>query len=222
MKIHRHTGGVNGWGMRLGLLAMAGLLLTAVYVRGEEVAWATTKSNVWINGIRGGFLVGAQSLAGEVGGIDGVKILGSSKTHDMALASVSYGHMLWPVVGQGRWYRGNWELRGEVFGGVELTPSQHWFVGVTPHLRYNLATGTRWVPFLDAGAGLTATDIGLPDLGSSFEFNLQGGLGLHWFVRNNWAVTVEARYFHLSDAGTTHRNNGVNGVMTLIGVTYFF
>ena len=46
------------------------------------------------------------------------------------------------------------------------------------------------------------------DLGSTFEFNLQGGAGVHWFVLDNWAVTVEVDYFHLSDAGITHSNNG--------------
>jgi len=43
--------------------------------------------------------------------------------------------------------------------------------GFAPHLRYNFATGTRWIPYLEIGAGLSATSIGPTDLSHFFEFN---------------------------------------------------
>ena len=170
----------------------------------------------------GGFSSGVHTLSFEAGAVGGLKILGSSQRHDLALASLAYGWMTGPVRGQDHWYRGNWELRAELFGGSEFSPGQYCLAGLTPHLRYDFATGTRWIPFIDAGAGLTATGIGRPDLSNDFEFNLQAGTGLHWLVRDNWAVTLEARYFHISDAGMTYPNNGVNGVMGMIGITRFF
>ena len=82
------------------------------------------------------------------------------QAHDLALLSLAYGHMLGGVQGEGHWYRGNFEGRLELFGGGEYSPSNEWVIGLTPHLRYNFATGSPWIPFLDGGAGVTATGIG--------------------------------------------------------------
>ena len=89
-------------------------------------------------------------------------------------------------------------------------------------MRYNFATGTRWIPFFDAGAGVTATGIAHPDLGGTFEFNLQPGVGMHWFVRDNLALTGEVKYMHMSCAGIDNPNLGLNDVVFWIGVTWFF
>ena len=169
-----------------------------------------------------GFQSTVQTVGVEAGGVAGFAAFGSRQAHDLALMHISYGHMLGHVVGAGHWYRGNWELRGELFGGAEFRPSNQWLIGLTPHLRYNWATGTRFIPFIDGGAGVTATGIGPPDLSNTFEFNLQGALGVHWFAGEHIAVTAEARYLHLSCAGISHPNLGLNGVMGLVGLTYFF
>ena len=113
--------------------------------------------------------------------------------------------MLLSVSAGDNWYRGNWEWRAELFGGTQFAPDHNWFIGLAPHLRYDFATGGRWVPFVDGGAGVMATGIGRPDLSNRFEFNLQLGLGIHRFIDRNVAVTVEARYFNMSDAGMTRR-----------------
>jgi hypothetical protein len=147
---------------------------------------------------------------------------GSTQAHDLALISLSYGHMWGPVLGKDHWYRGNVEYRIELFGGAQYSPSSEWLVGLTPHLRYNFATGTRWIPFLDAGAGVTATSIGHPDLGGTFEFNLQPGIGVHWFVRDNLALTGEVKYMHMSCAGIDKPNLGLNDVIAWVGLTWFF
>jgi opacity protein-like surface antigen len=165
---------------------------------------------------------GVQTLSFELGGVGGLRIFGGSQNHDLALVSLAYGQMLGPVLGAGHWYGGIGELRLEAFGGSQFLPKSNFIFGVTPYLRYDFATGTRWIPFVDAGAGVTATDISRPDLSDTFEFNLQTGAGLHYQVSAHWALTVEWRYFHISDAGLTHPNNGVNGMMGMIGLTRFF
>ena len=124
-----------------------------------------------------------------------------------------------PVLGKDHWYRGNFECRIELFGGAQLLPVQRVASGTYPHLRYNFATGTRWIPFFDAGAGVTATGIAHPDLGGTFEFNLQPGVGMHWFVRDNLALTGEVKYMHMSCAGIDKPNLGLNDVIGLIGLT---
>ena len=125
--------------------------------------------------------------------------------------------MLGRVMGEGHWYRGNWELRGELFTGAQFSPDREWFVGFTPHLRYNFATGTRLIPFIDGGAGVTATSIGPPDLSGTFEFNLQAGGGALYFLSDHLALSVEARYVHWSCAGISDPNLGLNGVTGLLG-----
>lgn len=169
-----------------------------------------------------GFLSAANSVSFEAGAAAGLAILGGHQRHDLALTSISYGHMLEPERGEDHWYRGNWELRGELFGGPQFSPSANYVMGLTPHLRYDFATGTRLIPFVDAGAGVSATGVGAPDLSGTFEFNLQGAVGAHWFIRNNLAVTTEARYLHLSCAGMHSPNLGLNAVAGMIGLSWFF
>src|SRR5579872_5237560 len=111
----------------------------------------------WEEGMGDGFRSSVHTLTVEAGAVQGLGIFGSLQAHDLALLSVSYGHMLWHTVGQGHFYRGNWELRGELFGGAQFSPGSEWVVGLTPHLRYNFATGTRFIPFIDGGTGVTAT-----------------------------------------------------------------
>jgi len=182
-------------------------------------------STIWQDGIGSGFLRSAQDFTVEAGAAAGMATFGSRQAHDLGLLSASYGHMLSGVIGGDHWYRGNLEGRVELFGGMQFHPevdTRGWLVGLTPHLRYNFATGTRWIPFVDGGAGVTATGIGRPDLSGTFEFNLQPGLGVHWFMCDNLALTSEVRYMHLSCAGMNHPNLGVNNVIGMVGVTWFF
>jgi lipid A 3-O-deacylase len=130
--------------------------------------------------------------------------------------------MLGPGEGEGYWYRGNWEIRGELFSGGQFSPTAEALVGVAPHLRYNFATSTRWVPYVDVGGGLAATSIGPPDLSHTFEFNLQAATGVRWFIRDNVALNIEARYLHISCAGIDRPNLGLNNVNGMVGISWFF
>lgn len=179
-------------------------------------------TNIWEHGVGEGFRSSVQTFGFGAGAQIGLKILGSREAHDLALGSITYGHMLGDVRGEGHWYRGNLEFLVELFSGAQFSPSAEWFVGLTPHLRYNFATGTRWIPFADLGAGATATGIGPPDLSGHFEFNLQAGGGVHWFLKDNLAITFETRYMHWSCAGITSPNLGLNGIRFILGVTCVF
>ena len=178
--------------------------------------------SIWEKGVGQGFRSDVQSLTVSAGANYGIAMFGGEEAHHLALLSFAYDHMLGHVVGQGHWYRGNAELRLELFGGAEFSLSTESLVGLTPHLRYNFATGTRWIPFIDAGAGVTATTIGPPDLSGTFEFNLQPGIGLLWLVKDKMALSFEARYLHISCAGIHKPNLGLNGLTGLLGVKFFF
>jgi lipid A 3-O-deacylase len=189
---------------------------------GEAHTLETSNTNIWQNGVGNGFRSGVESVSIALGAGDGVQIFGGRQSHDLALISLSYGQMIGPVVGEGHWYRGNWELRGELFSGAQFSPSAESLVGLTPHLRYNFATGSRWIPYADIGAGVSATSIGPPDLSGTFEFNLQAATGVQWFIRDNLALGLEARYLHMSCAGIHPPNRGLNNVNGMLSLTWFF
>ena len=180
------------------------------------------ESNIWQNGVGNGFNSGVQSLSLGVSVGYGAKIFGSRQSHDLALGDFSYGLMLGQVKGDGHWYKGNWELRAELFSGAQFSPSDNWVVGIAPHLRYNFATGTRWVPYFDLGAGVSATSIGHPDLSHTFEFNLQAESGVRWFFRDNLALGLGVRYLHMSCAGINSPNLGLNNFNGIFTLSYFF
>jgi hypothetical protein len=185
-------------------------------------AQAQTNSSIWIDHPGDGFNSTAQSISVQLGASHGVSIFGGNSSHGLALTSLTYGHMWGPKLGGDHWYSGNVEFRAELFTGAQYEPTTEWIVGLTPHLRYDFATGTRWVPYMDLGAGTTATSIGGPDLGGAFEFNLQAAAGVMYFIKDDLALTAEARFMHLSSAGIEHPNLGVNTVFGMAGISWFF
>jgi opacity protein-like surface antigen len=187
-----------------------------------ETALAPRGPSLWETDIGAGFQRGAQELGTCAGLGLGMKVLGLTRSHDWGIGTLEYGRMISPVLGKGRWYGGNLELAGELFGAGQFRPDQAYVVGGGPHLRYSFATGHRWVPFLDVGGGATATDIRDHDLSTTFEFNLQGGAGLHFFWRRNAAFTLQYRFIHLSNADMSSPNVGVNSSSVLAGLTWFF
>lgn|SRR5581483_902526 len=178
--------------------------------------------SLWAGDVGDGFQRGAHELGLTAGFGLGMAAFGSSQAHDLALGTLNYGWMLTGVLGEDHWYRGNVELLGQVFGGEQVNPRRAWVAEGAALLRYNFATGTPCVPFAQLGAGAGGTDIGGPDLSTTFEFNVQGGLGVHYFFRRNAALTFQYRLLHLSNARIRSPNLGVNVNMFEAGVSWFF
>lgn len=178
--------------------------------------------SIWKDGVGNGFRPGVTEVGGSVGASLGSRILGSTDAHDLALTKLLIGRVTSDVVATNKWYRGNWEVLGELFGGGQFEPQKAYVIGVTPALRYDFATGTRWVPFFDVGAGVTATDIGHPDLGGKFQFNLQTGPGLNWFIRSHTVLTLQYRFMHISNASLENPDHGLNTSVLYGGISWFF
>jgi len=169
-----------------------------------------------------GFEKGTLESGAMVGYGPGNSAFGSRQAHHFVLTKLHLGRMMSGVLGADHWYGGNVELVGELFAGGQVDPKGAYVVGVTPLLRYNFATGTRLVPFLEGGAGVTLTDVGLPDLSTRFEFNSQAGAGVHWLLNPRVAVTLQGRFAHLSNADIKRPNFGVNFSVFYGGLTWFF
>jgi lipid A 3-O-deacylase len=188
---------------------------------GQAHILVSQPTGIWQREVGEGFRSSVKTLSLEAGASGGVHAFGGRQYHDLALLSLSYGHMLGSVRGEDHWYRGNWEGRAELFGGSQFSPRDDPLIGLAPHLRYNFATGTRWVPFADIGAGVTASGIGPPDQSGTFEFNLQGNIGTHWFVRDNVALAFETGLLQMSCAGIHDPNLGVHTIKGMLGITWF-
>jgi len=179
-------------------------------------------SSIWRDEVGNGFRKGAMEVGATVGASLGSQIFGSTDAHDLGLVKLSVGRVISDVVNSDSWYSGNWELLGEVFGGEQFKPHNAHLDGLTAILRYDFATGTKWVPFFDAGGGVTYSDIGHPDLGGNCQFNLQTGPGMNWFIYKNIALTVQYRFLHLSSGGMEKPNHGVNTSAFYAGISWFF
>lgn len=178
-------------------------------------------SDLWRDGVGSGFNPHAYLVGFMAGAGWGTPVLGTKERHDLAVANVN-GAWISPELLRRRLLSGNVELRGELFGGGQFDPTDHYLTGFTAMARYDFMTHTRVVPFLDIAAGFSGTDIGQPDLGGIYEFNVQCGAGTYYFLRPGMAVSLEYRWLHFSDAGLTLSNRGTNTQMIEGGMTWFF
>lgn len=125
-------------------------------------------------------------------------------------------------------------LRGSLQGVVEAVPALVAFEdaqtiyggGFNLLLRYDVATGTRVVPFLEGGAGILlstpqSTDRRSQFAASQFNFTLQVGPGIRYFLTPQAAFSLAYRFHHISDANTTAHNPGLNADFILLGFSIF-
>jgi opacity protein-like surface antigen len=90
-------------------------------------------------------------------------------------------------------------------------------------LKYNFLSFGRWMPFWDGGAGMMWTDLAprIPEQSTQFNFILQTGPGVSYFVSENWAITTGIRLHHISNANIGDRNTGLNAWLFNLGVSFF-
>jgi lipid A 3-O-deacylase PagL len=92
-------------------------------------------------------------------------------------------------------------------------------VGVVPvGARYNAPSRGAIRPYFYVGVGLGWTDLTqLDEIDRRFNFLIQGSVGLRGAVTETQAWTFEARYSHVSNAGTELPNLGLNCLVFLAG-----
>jgi hypothetical protein len=177
----------------------------------QSSAEPAPKHRIWVRGVGQGFQKGTWQAGFTLGGGFGFQFSRYQEKHDLALGTLHVGRTL----GE------NWEVLGELFGGVQFRPTDRTVVGITSVIRYNVATGSRWVPFVDAGVGFSYTSIRDGDLSTPYEFNLQLGGGSHYFIGNDRALTLQSRWLHLSNASLKEPNHGANTLMFFAGNKFF-
>lgn len=144
-----------------------------------------------------------------------------------ALGSARLGMMLNDPSGQGI-LRGNFELMFGMFaGGIYEGPGDY-LAGAELGLRYNfIQPSASVVPFIQVGGGGGYSDAAKDDrvqrlIGSDWSFQLHGTLGIRWMLSERCALTTAVQYLHFSNAGIEERNQGLDSVGGLVGMSWFF
>ena len=94
--------------------------------------------------------------------------------------------------------------------------------GVNPfNLKWNFATRGSVVPYFELSGGTLFTNHKVPDFTSRVNFTSGAALGFH-FLGDSHALSLEARYMHISNAGLGDLNPGLNTFQVRLGIGKFF
>jgi hypothetical protein len=98
--------------------------------------------------------------------------------------------------------------------GVSFTPFD---------LKYNFTRdGARAVPFLELGGGVLFTNNDVPAGTNSVNFTPQAGIGIHMpFGTHGYHATLALKYVHISNAGLSVPNPGINTIQFRLGIGKF-
>ena len=118
---------------------------------------------------------------------------------------------------------GNVELLIEPMAAHYYEPFSASAFGGSLVVKYNFLAFGRWMPFWDGGAGMLWTDLAprIPEQSTQFNFILQTGPGVSYFISENWAITAGFRFHHISNSGIGNRNIGLNAWLFNLGVSFF-
>jgi lipid A 3-O-deacylase len=89
------------------------------------------------------------------------------------------------------------------------------------NLKWNFTSAGSAVPYLELGGGVLFTSHAVPLNTSHVNFLTHAALGFHFFNAERRAFTAAVRYEHISNAGLTVPNPGVNTVQFTLGLNWF-
>jgi hypothetical protein len=93
--------------------------------------------------------------------------------------------------------------------------------GINPlGLKWIFATRGDVQPYLELGGGTLFTTHQVPDGTSRVNFTSGAAFGVHFLGKRAWSM--EVRYMHISNAGLTSPNPGINTVQVRLGIGKFF
>ena len=120
-------------------------------------------------------------------------------------------------------------LRGRLEYAVEVVPifwvfqkqNTAYGAGINPFaFKWALDTHGNVVPYFEIGGVTLLTNVQTPPGTSRINFTTSGALGLH-FLRGKNAISTEVRFMHISNAGMTTPNPGINTIQVRLGFGRF-
>ena len=183
----------------------------------EEASLESRSSFPWQNKS-----VWSEEFGVAIGGGLGMKIFGSDLDHHLGFSKIHYGWNRNRTYFADSWFRGELGVFNELMAGGQYDSEGGYVLGLTPVIKYRFSYWDRVRPFLEGAAGMMITDIGRPDLGSVFEFYQQAGAGLEWEQSDGFVLTTQVRFAHVSNAGITRSNRGMNNLFFFLGANWRF
>ena len=120
-------------------------------------------------------------------------------------------------------FAGNLELLIEPLYAHYFKPFGATAAGGSLVFKYNFLGFGRWMPYWDLGLGMLWTNLAprIREQSTQFNFVLESGPGVDYFVTEKVAVMIGARFHHISNAGLSDRNLGLNSTLAYAGISVF-
>jgi len=187
--------------------------------------YVSERPGPWEKEVGGPLREGAQEWGLQGGYGLSFKTGGTKHDYQYAWALPRWGYVWTDLIGDdvlGGILQGNGEVIIEGVFGFGTSGLNGATEGFAVMYKHNFITGTRCVPFVELGNGASMNQWGIYECQSDFEFISQVGVGMQYFFNDNWCWMLSARYHHMSNAGITDSNPGLNNVIFTTGVTRFF
>lgn len=152
----------------------------------------------------------------------GPSVPGGTKDTSVWNAGVRYGWILTAPHGPG-FLNGRFELAVDAVPAfVVFQPANTAYgAGVNPvDFKWIFATRGRVAPFIELNGGVLFTTRDVPTGTSTINFTPGAAFGFYFFGDHAWSL--DARYLHISNAGLTVPNPGVNTFEVRLGFGKFF
>jgi Lipid A 3-O-deacylase (PagL) len=88
-------------------------------------------------------------------------------------------------------------------------------------MKFNFDAGSRVVPYVDANLGFVFATRDIPPGTWHGAFASSGAVGAHILGRRGYNLAAEVRFMHISNAGLTNYNPGINTIQVRIGIGKF-
>ena len=155
----------------------------------------------------------------------GLSVPGGTKDTQAIDTGVRLGKVLTDDHG-GSFVRGNFEWAADVmpvYYVLQPGPAKNAYsAGFNPvNLKWNFTRSARTVPYLELGGGVLFSNTKVPLDTSRVNFVTHAALGFHFFVHEKRALSFNVRYEHISNAGLTVPNPGINTVQFQLGMNWF-
>jgi len=120
-------------------------------------------------------------------------------------------------------------LRGQLEYAVDVIPAfvvaqrtgTAYGAGIDPFaFKWILAARRSVAPYFEIGGGTLFTNIKVPENTSHVNFTTSGAMGLH-FLRKKYNWSAEVRFMHISNAGLSTPNPGINTIQVRLGFGRF-
>jgi lipid A 3-O-deacylase len=186
----------------------------------SALAWFVLLTSAWTLRAQAGPQEGGRELQIWTGGGHGTS--GSQSGDGVFNIGARYGWILTDAHGPG-FLRGRFEYAVDVVPLFVVTQSTNtaYGFGVNPFaLKWNFASHRRAVPYVDIGGGTLFTNVKVPEGTSHVNFTTSGALGVH-FLRSKYDWSAEVRYMHISNAGISRPNPGINTIQVRLGLGMF-